>query len=58
MVSERVPLEFAHPPVPVTVYVIMTTPAPIAEMSPLLGLMVANAELLLLHTPPTAVEVN
>ena len=51
-VRVRVEVALAHPPVPLSVYVMVTVPAVIPEMAPVLPLMVATAELLLVHDPP------
>ena len=43
-----------HPPVPVTVYVIVAVPAAIGVITPVFPSMVATAALLVVHAPPVS----
>jgi hypothetical protein len=57
-VKERVAVALAHPPLPATVYVIVTVPAATPVAIPVVGLILAIAVLELLQVPPLAVEVR
>ena len=48
----------AQPPVPATVYVIVTVPAPTTVITPLPELMVAVSVSPLVHVPPATVDEN
>jgi len=49
---------FVHPPVPITVYVIVAVPADTGVISPVVALMVAIDVLLEDHVPPVPVVVK
>ena len=55
-VTVRVAVALAQPPVPITVYVMVTVPAAIPEMAPVLLLIVAMTELLVVQLPLLPLE--